>query len=281
MRKQLLVILSFFLLHYSFCLAQMAYPIVGNYKGCSAQGMAIHGSIAYLFSDGGRCRLFDLYKSKVIDEFLISSHSPQNHVNNACFGVEIGSFGQIPFLYITECKNKFRCFVEEILPDTTQLVQTISATQGGKMIGVLIWVVDKEKNRLYTVTRTDKTLKSEGYSLNTVTCYPLPKISDGSNIILTEKDVLEQYVLHFPSILQGAKIRKGHMYIVTGLQQSLSKRLDSKRAIQVVDLKRKKLEKTIDLTLLTTNEPEDMDFFNAKVLLYCGQEGGLYNVKLK
>ena len=281
MRKQLLVILTFFLLHYSHCLAQMAYPIVGSYKGRTAQGMAIHGGIAYLFSDGGRCRLFDLYKSKVIDEFLISSHNPNNHVNNACFGVEIGSFDQIPFLYVTECKNKFRCFVEEILPDTTQLVQTISASQGGKMIGVLIWAIDKERKRLYTVTRTDKTLKSEGYSLNTVTCYPLPKVSDGKNIILTEKDILEQYVLHFPSILQGAKIRKGHMYIVTGLQQSLSHRLDSKRAIQVVDLKKKQLKKTIDLTFLTTNEPEDMDFYNGEALLYCGQEGGLYNVKLK
>ena len=269
-----------FLLYISSVSAQLRYPVVGTYKKKSAQGMAIYQDRAYLFSDGGRCRIYDLQKSVVCGEFLLSSNSPTNHVNNACFGVEYGS-DNIPLIYITECKNKFRCFVEEILPDTTRLVQTISATRDGKLQKVLIWVVDKENRLIYAVTRTDSTLKSKGYSLNILTGYVLPTIKNGDNVVLTEKDEVCQYELHFPNILQGAKIRNRYLYIVTGLQQSCSSRLDAQRAIQVVNLKRGVLKNTIDLSYLTTNEPEDMDFYKGNALLYCGQEGGIYKLKLK
>lgn len=261
--------------------AQLRYPIVGYYKNCTAQGMAIHGHYAYLFNDGGRCRVFDLQKAMMKSEFLLSSHASTNHVNNACFGIECGSYNDIPLLYITECNNKFRCFVEEILPGSSRLVQTISAEKNGNVVGVLVWVVDKERGLLYSVTRSDETLKGRGYSLNTITAYELPKISDNINVVLTEKDVVERYVVHFPSILQGAIIDNGILYIATGLQQSVSGRLDAKRAIQVIDLKKRKHIKTIDLTYITTNEPEDIDFYQGKCLLYCGQEGGIYEVQLK
>lgn len=279
MKKVLLFILiSGFQLCSSF--GQLVHPVVGTYKKKTAQGMAIHNDIAYLFSDGGRCRIFDLKRSKICGEFSLCSSSPTNHVNNACFGKEIG-LNNIPLIYITECKNKFRCFVEEILPDTARLIQTISATMGGKLERVLVWVVDKERGLIYTITRTDKTLKSEGYSLNTLTEYKLPYISDGENIVLTEKEILGRYVLHFSSILQGAKIKNGTLFIVTGLQQSQAGRLDAQRAIQVVDLKKKILKKTIDLSYITTNEPEDLDFYKGEAMLYCGQEGGIYEIKLK
>lgn len=260
--------------------AQLRYPIVGTYKKKSAQGMAIYGYQAYLFSDGGLCRVYDFNNSKVVNEFKLSTSAPTNHVNNACFGIELGSYNQIPFIYITECKNKFRCFVEEILPDTTRLVQTISATNNGKPERVLVWAIDREHGLLYSVTRSDKTLKSQGYSQNTITEYKLPNVSDGDEVVLREKDVLKRYVVQFPNILQGAKISKGKLYIVTGLQQSASHRLDAQRAIQVIDLKKGVLVKTIDLTYLTTNEPEDIDFYKGKALLYCGQEGGIYEIKL-
>ena len=37
----------------------LAYPIVGTYKGKSAQGMAIWQNYAYLFNDGGHCRVLN------------------------------------------------------------------------------------------------------------------------------------------------------------------------------------------------------------------------------
>ena len=260
--------------------SQLVYPIVGQYKKKSAQGMAIYNDLAYLFSDGGMCRVYNLEKKKVERRFVLCTRA-SNHVNNACFGIELGSYNQIPFLYTTECKNKYRCYVEEILPDTTRLVQTITETNKGKVEPVLIWVVDRERGLVYSVVRTERTLKSKGYALNTIKEFVLPQISKGKDIILTEKDVKNKFIVKFPSVLQGAAIKDGVLYIVTGYQQSFSSRPNSKRAIQVIDLKKKVLLKTIDLTYLTTNEPEGMDFYRGKALLYCGQEGGIYEVNLK
>lgn len=56
MKRPLLVGMLIFMLS-GYCLAQLAYPVVGTYKKKSAQGMAIHQDRAYLFSDGGRCRM--------------------------------------------------------------------------------------------------------------------------------------------------------------------------------------------------------------------------------
>ena len=260
--------------------SQLVYPIVGQDKKKSAQGMAIYKDLAYLFSDGGMCRVYNLEKKKVERSFILSTRA-SNHVNSACFGIELGSYNQIPFLYTTECKNKYRCYVEEILPDSSRLVQTITETNKGKVVHALIWVVDRERGLIYSISRSDKTLKSEGYSVNTIKEFSLPNISKGTEIVLTEKDVRSKFQVRFPSVLQGAVIKDEVLYIATGYQQSFSSKPDSKRAIQVIDLKKKVLLKTIDLTYLTTNEPEGMDFYRGKALLYCGQEGGIYEVNLK
>ena len=260
--------------------SQLLYPIVGQYKKKSAQGMTIYNDSAYLFNDDGICRVYNLEKKKVVRRFMLSTKA-SNHVNNACFGIELGSYNRIPLLYTSECRNKYRCYVEELLPDTTRLVQTISQTKKGKTVPVLIWAVDRERGLIYSVTRTEKMLKSEGYALVTIKEFLLPQVAKGREIILTENDVKNQFQVRFPNVLQGAVIKEGVLYMVTGYQQTYSYRPESKRAIQVVDLNKKMLTKTIDLTYLTTNEPEDMDFYKGKALLYCGQEGGIYEVNLK
>ena len=280
MKKFLFLCIAFFFKQVMPIHSQLVYPIVGQYNKKSAQGMAIYKDLAYLFSDGGMCRVYNLEKKKVERRFVLSTRA-SNHVNSACFGIELGSYNQIPFLYTTECKNKFRCYVEEILPDTTKLVQTITKTNKGKEERVLIWVVDRERGLIYSITRYYEPLHSKGYALHTIKEYSLPQISKGKTVVLTEKDVKNHFQVKFPNVLQGAVIKDDVLYIVTGFQQSVASRIDAQRAIQVIDLKKKALLKTIDLTYLTTNEPEDMDFYKGKALLYCGQEGGIYEVNLK
>lgn len=261
--------------------AQLRYPVVGLYKKCSAQGMAIWNDRAFLMSDGGRCRVYDLKAAKVTNEFLLGSAYKDNHVNNACFGREYIEKGNYPILYITECKNQYRCFVENISENSSLLVQTIQAKEKGKVLPVLIWVTDSKNGFLYAVTRSGKKLDTVGSVANTITKYRLPMLKEGNDILLTEKDILDRFVIPFPNILQGAKIRGHYLYIVTGLQETSNSRLDSKRAIKVIDLKTKTFKRDIDLTYVTMNEPEDVDFFKGEALLYCGQNGGLYEVKLK
>ena len=262
------------------CFAQLRYPIVGSYNGKSAQGMAIYGDYAFLMNDGGGCRQLDLREGRVtkVSKLACSSNNP--HVNNACFGVERIRGNSFPVIYISECRESgFNCFVES-LDSVPTLLQTIHAVEGGKTVCVINWVVDTKHCALYAVTRIEKHLDSKGSVKNTIIKYRLPRLEEGFNVILSEKDVIDSFDVIFPNILQGCKIKGDYMYLVTGLEQSLSHRKDSQRAIRVINLKKKKLAKTIDLTFLTTNEPEDIDFYKGKCLLYCGQEGGLYEIKL-
>lgn len=269
--------LSSFLLVYS----QLRYPIVGTYNKKSAQGMAIYGEYAFLFNDGGGCRKLNLLSGKIIEEFQLASSTENPHVNNACFGIERINSSQFPLLYISECKvGGFRCFVESI-ESTPRLVQTIRTMINGKQLPVVSWVVGIQEKALYAVTKGAKEIDSLGNLKISITKFRLPKVNEGKSIELTEKDMIERFCVYFPNTVQGAKIIGKNLYITCGLQQSYSHLKRAKRAIQVVDLEKKKLSRTIDLTYVTTNEPEDIDFYKEKCLLYCGQQGGIHEVQLK
>lgn len=273
----LLVLLLF--LSSVFSQAQLLYPVDGRYNKKSAQGMAIYGNTAYLMNDGGGCRLLDLKTGKIVKQLQLASSVENPHVNNACFGTELISNGQIPLLYISECrKEKYRCFVES-LGDDFKLRQTIIATKRGKIERVLTWVVDGHNSSIYAVTRGSQKLDSLGTVKNTFTKYRLPPLEEGSEIVLTESDKQSSFTVSFPNILQGAKIKDGNLYMLTGLQQTQCERLDSKRALYIINLEAGKLINTVDLTYVTTNEPEDIDFYDGKCLLYCGQEGGIFEIK--
>lgn len=279
MFKRLAFVLPFLITAIN-CFGQLRYPVVGTFQSKSAQGMAIYGDDAFLMNDGGRCRQLDLKTGTIKRQFKLACSPSNPHVNNACFGIEKIENSLYPVIYISECREGgFHCFVES-LDSVPILLQTILAKNEDKTVRAINWVVDRKQYVLYAVTRVEKHLDSKGSVRNTITKYRLPRLGEGSIVILTEKDVLDSFDVVFPNILQGCKIKGNFLYLVTGLEQSLCYRKDSQRAIQVIDLKNKKLSKTIDLTFLTTNEPEDIDIYKGKGLVYCGQEGGIYEIKL-
>lgn len=258
--------------------AQLIYPIVGQYKNKSAQGMAIWGDNAYLMNDGGRCRVYNLKTATVDHEFMLASASSDCHVNNACFGSVFIEDNKIPVIYITEYKGRHRCLVENITNDTiSQLMQTIEYTVEHVPVFVLNWCVDTKNHFIYAITNIRKDIKKENGVVNQVLRFRLPDVNE-SSVVFTEKDVLDRFEISFPNGIQGAKIKREYMFIVTGLQETSKDRFDSERAIIVVDLKKRKIDRKIDLTCVTMNEPEDMDFYKNDILLYCGQTGGIYKV---
>ena len=279
MRCIVLLLSSFYIAIVS---AQLRYPIQGAFKKKSAQGMAICGDTAYLMNDGGICRVLDLQKGNVARSFNVSSSADGNHINNACFGKQKRNDKKPPLLYLSECMGKGRCFVEQLEGDASKLVQTIEAFKNGKNWRMTNWVVDNDNGFLYGVTRNRKELLDSAWN---VVChivkYRIPSLDEGLKVSLSEKDLIDHYEVIYPNILQGCKIRKGKLYLLTGLMQTQSHRKDSQRTILVVDLKKKKLIKSYDLTYMTTNEPEDIDFHKGKWLLYCGGEGGIYELKIK
>ena len=257
----------------------LAYPIVGTYKGKSAQGMAIWQDCAYLFNDGGHCRVLNLKNGKIVNEFELASSDKNTHVNSACF-IQIQDSETQPLLYITEYNKPSRCFVEQLKGNKTELVQVIKAQNNGKDSFIQTWIVDGNKSSLYSVTRMAPPQGEKNTDKIKIVKYKLPLLNDGREIVLSEKDCLDSYIVEFASGTQGGIIRGNYMYLASGLQAASHGQFNAKREIQIVDLTKKKIVKTIDLTYLTTNEPEDLDFYENKCLLYCGQEGGIYEIKI-
>lgn len=257
------------------------YIVDGTYNGKGAQGMSIHKNIAFLFNDGGHFRVYDLKKSIVLKECDLASSSKTCHVNNACFSYEFLNNNSLPLLYITEYLGERRCFVECIDDNyNTVLLQTISFKRNGKPVFVWNWCVDAEDKCLYALHNVSMDKKNKNV-VNKVVKFKLPNLTDGKNIVLTENDILDAYEVNFANGVQGGKIRKGYWYISAGLHENNKDKFDSERAIIVIDLKKRKIDRIIDLTSITTDEPEDIDFYKGEILLYCGQAGGLYFVKDK
>ena len=261
------------------CRAQLVYPVAGTYKGKSAQGMAISRDRAFLFNDGGLCRSFNLKNGQVISDFYIGSASSNNHVNSASFGCEHVNGNIYPVIYVSECRSPYRCFVENITDSTSQIVQTLIIKREGTDSIAKDWVVDFKRKRIYGINNLEIVDQMTGNRRYNITAYRLPKICEG-NVALTDKDVMDSFDVFFPNVLQGASIYKNRLYMPVGFQKELENRLDAKRAVIVINLKKHKIEKTIDLTNITDKEPEDMDFYQGRALLYTGQEGGLYEVSL-
>jgi len=259
--------------------AQLVYPIVGSYNGKSAQGMVIYENRAFVFNDGGRCRVLNLNTGKIEKEFLLGSAPLNPHVNTACFGKEKPISGNLPYMYVSETRGQFRCFVEQLIVDSSLHVQTITAKVKGKPLQMKTWIVDIKNNFLYGITRDYKKLNDKGEFRNTMYKLRLPKVSEGRDVVLTEKDIYEKYDLYFASGIQGGKIKNNYLYLTTGREQTAEKRGDSKRAIYVIDLQNKRIKNVIDMTYITVNEPEDIDFYKGNILLFCGQNGGIYKVK--
>lgn len=276
---RIIVLFCFHVIGY-LCFAQMKYPIVGTYKGKSAQGMAIWGDNAFLFNDGGHCRVLNLMSGKVQREFDLASAGGKTHVNAACFGLELTNGSTIPVIYISEYNSPSRCFVESIGESANTLVQTIQAQENGKVMFVQSWIVDGKERSLYAIARTAAPKGEKNSSKVRIIKYRLPLLNEGKEIILSEKDIQDSFYVEFASGTQGGVIKGKYLYLPTGLQESSRGQFNAERAIQVIDLKKKILVKRVDLTYITTNEPEDLDFYKGKALLYCGQEGGIYQVKL-
>lgn len=260
--------------------AQLAYHIEGFYKGYAAQGMAIYDHKAYLLNSGGICRVMELKSGQIVGEFFIQSKD-NNHCNSASFGCERVKGNKVPVMYISQCNLPHKCFVESMTDSCSVLVQTISICRNGEDGIVHDWVVDSRHKVLYAVV----SLKRKGeqiYLRHKITRYRLPQLSEGKDVELTDADAYDSFEVQFPNLLQGAAIKGNLMYLPTGCNSKSEGNPDvGRREVIVVNLKKRTIVRKIDLMQMTDCEPEDCDFYRGKLLVYCGQKGGLYHVSLK
>jgi hypothetical protein len=259
------------------------YPFPGTYKGKSAQGMAIHGDNVFLLNNGGHCRVYDLKSKKMLVEFdLASADEPSlNHANCANFGVEYPRGNDLfPALYVSQYWEPGLCSVESITPTGPLAVQTLRLKIKGTSNRV-DWFVDKERKNICILTRISKeAIDDKGSKSYLIARLPLPPLPPAGkkSVTFTEKDIIDKFEITFHNLLQGGTARDGLIYLPTGNRAKAPDSKDKDRALIIVDVSERKISRTIDLNDTIWKEPEDVDFYNGTLLLYCGQSGGLYPI---
>jgi hypothetical protein len=259
------------------------YSFPGEYNKNSAQGIAIYKNSAFLLNHEGHCRMYNLKKKQLIAEFDLASAAKSNHANCASFGVQFPKGNKkYPAFYVSECAGACRCFVESINEKGAQLIQTLQVKTKGSEQYSLDWFVDTKQKCIYTIAGASGEIDSIGTKKYRITQLPLPPL-DSATVIFTEKDIIDQFEVAFPNLLQGGTIRKNRLYLPVGVHDypGSEKRKDKERAVIIVNLKTKQIEKTINIAHNVPNEPEDVDFYKGNLLLYVGQEGGLYRISEK
>ena len=259
------------------------YPFPGKYKGQSAQGMAIHKDTVFLLNNGGHCRVYDMKSKQMLAEFdLACAGDPAvNHANCANFGVEYPKGNDLfPALYVSQYWEPGLCSVESITPKGPRAVQTLQI-KIKETSNRWEWLVDKEQKKLYAISRvSQEEIDEKGTKKYLIARLPLPPLPPAGkkSITFTEKDIIDSFEIAFPNLFQGGTARDGFIYLPTGNRPKAPAAKDRDRALHIVDAKERRIARTVDLNDTIWKEPEDVDFHNGELLLFCGQSGGLYPI---
>lgn len=255
--------------------------------GFSYQGMDISGRYMLSCQNQGIASVYRLSgrRFKRVGQFHLASFHEYNHANVVSFGVEkAASSDPLPVAYVSQCHRKpvdgrkDVLYVERILPGfgASELVQTIFYEDSSRDFGyALQWVIDRKEKMLYGYGNTIDNRNPD--NRHRIIKFRLPKLSDGSFVVLRPQDALENYLIEdvsgyrFNPIGQGLCIYRDRLYMPTGLGD-----VDNPSVLYVWDLKNRSM-RSVDLSAGTTGELEDIS--RRGRYLYIQGQDGIFRVK--
>ena len=211
------------------------------------------------------------------------------HANTVCFGKEYHSDSEFPLLYVSQTfgleygKKEYKksgVHVYKIMSNNAkyeaELVQVIRPSIDDicllNSIGPSIhnFIVDIDDSKLYVVGYCNNDFYNPENSI-CVTSFNLPLSSDGTEVVLTSRDILNCYTLPMSYCIQSVFYDNGFLYIMNG-DSSKYKWLRS------LNLKTHKIESKYDFTYVA-GEPQFCGFWKGKFLMYfAGSTGILYEI---
>lgn len=199
------------------------------------QDGCIWGDEMFFFSNTGSFKVVNLETNESYATFYPDQYDTiKPHCNSACFGNEyVENTDLYPLLYINAYNNtnlpKGTCYVHRLLKDaendswSTELKQTIrigftdssiwsSSPSDTRPYGN--FVVDTDNNYLYVYTLQDAANLMRFFKFN------LPKLSDGTTIILQEEDIVEYFDVPYRNWIQGCHYFNNKIYVTAGNEGS-------------------------------------------------------------
>ncbi len=213
--------------------------LVKGGRGRAQQGMEMSGRFIFSLEDGGHVNVYDsrlMYREPVAG-FELASSCPDNHANNAEFGIEKARGASFPLMYISNGKYgsdiEWTCFVESITRVAnmfrSELVQTITLDISGfadkgyePIFGCPSWLIDRERKALWVFSAHQRTtpkvtLKAED-NFYIAYRFRIPTLDEGYKVTLTVDDLQQQVIFPFETwFTQAGCMYDGKIYYCFGV----------------------------------------------------------------
>lgn len=171
---------------------------IGEYQGCSSQGLAIYDKYAFITYETGYIRVLDCVSKTVIGSYEMPAgvHHKNNHAGMANFGMHFyNDDDTIPLLYISSYQES-KCYVLRVSFSDSELIQEI------QMDGAWHFFVDDEDNLIVRLSN------------NTYYIFDLPPINQ-RNVVLDKSEAKMAFTFDIPNMsYAGALCYRGRMYVL-------------------------------------------------------------------
>lgn len=238
----------------------------------SAQGMDIYQDEIMFQAGlaGNIIYVLDLYSKRCLGTIIFETPSGEpSHMNNINCGNKYESTDRWPLLYLSQTQNSHACFVIRLSNDASSydIVQTIKYVGNKYHVNSLYdWFIDIKNGFIYTYGYYNG--KKEERE---IVKFPLPSDKAG-DIIFTDYDVIDSFVLKDMSIYQGTKIINGFLFAPVGYGNK-----DYPGYLKIIDLGKKKLKMSVDIKC---GEPESIGKYkNGAIICGGGKDSRFYYIK--
>ena len=239
----------------------------------SAQGMDIYqDEVMFQAGLGGNIiYVLDLNSQTCLGTIIFEAPNGEpSHMNNINCGDKYLSTDRWPLLYLSQTTNSHACFVLRLSNNASsyEIVQTIKYGGEKHHINSLYdWFIDTKNGYIYTYGYYNGIINKRE-----ILKFPLPPHNVG-DVIFTDDDVIDSFVLSDMSIYQGTKIINGFLYAPVGYGNN-----DYPGYLKIVDLKEKKLKMSI---AITCGEPESIGKYkNGMIICGGGKNSNFYYIQM-
>lgn len=263
------------------------YLYASNSKG--NQSSAAYGDYLVLVPKSrGYLHLYNLRTKKPVCSLKLTANTEFDykgvdlyHCNQTTFGVDFYEPSDpFPLMYISQrAREDRRCFLEvyRLVPNREEgeddyssldakLVQTIffPAMSFDNSLGNVNCAIDSQEHLVYTYSRNN-TKGDDNYRECKISCFEIPRC-DKDTVFLEDKDIKMSYMLGCSALnMQGGCILNGKLYIGQGYKSA------GYIYLNVVDLKKKSLQRIDLLDNGVTWEPEGCFTYNGNIMISTGK----------
>ena len=181
------------------------------------------------------------------------------HMNNIKCGNKLNSWDTFPLLYLSQTSDSRACFVLHIFNDAKsyKIIQTIiyKGENHYRNNQAFDWFIDLDNSFIYTYGNV-----SRGSNKREIVKFNLPSLSI-KDIVLTDQDVIDCFILEDQSVYQGSKIIDGLLYAPVGYGNS-----QHPGRLIIVDLNLKVVVEDIPISC---GEPESIGKYKSGAII-CG-----------